>query len=163
MKLLKIKTFKNKQEIIIKMEEKNAIIYVCNLPQPYLTIDFQKKTCETVCHMKNLNVLEIIEEEKDSKNIFDLLFGDEINYTHVVIYSVACLGITMKEMFQSIQKIIDSNISLISVSDPIDISVFGSSDTQNMILTVAIGSAIFQNNLWRDINEFEKTSKINQK
>lgn len=124
---------------------KKTGVYTCQVYPPYLTLEFQEETCRTVCHMKKLENIEIIKDLK----------SDLAEYNKIVIYSLICLGDTLQDIIIYIKKILDDNITLISVVDPIDLNNFGNNDVENMLLSVAIGSALKTNQIWKDIIDFK--------
>ena len=137
------------------MEDPIGVIYVCDLSAPYLTQDFQKDVCETICKMKEIKCSKIIRDNTEDRTNLNLLLEGEKDYTHIIIYSFACLGSGTVKIIDSIKKILDKNLQVISVSDPVNISSFGNEATQNLLLTVAIASAVFQNDTWKEINNFK--------
>jgi len=76
-------------------------IYVCKVHLPYLTLEFQEETCRTICKMKNLDNIEIIENLENS------------GYDTIVIYSLICLGDNLQDIIKSIKKLLDNNVKLI--------------------------------------------------
>lgn len=117
-------------------------IYLSKVFPPYLTLEFQEETCRTICEMKKLDNIEIIENLEDS------------DYDTIIIYSIICLGNNLQDIINSIKKILDKNIKLVSVIDPINLNNFGKDSTENMLLSVAIGSALKTNEIWKNIIEF---------
>jgi len=119
-------------------------IYICQVSPPYLTLEFQEETCRTICQIKNLENVEII------KNLNELK-----DYNSIVIYSLICLGNNLKDIINNIKRLIDDNIKLISVVDPINLNNFGKDATENMLLSVAIGSALKTDEIWKIIKEYK--------
>lgn len=119
-------------------------IYVKQVIPPYLSLDFQESTCNTVCEIRNLQNVELVKTLSDLKD-----------YKYIVIYSLICLGDTLPEIIDAIKKLMDDNIELISITDPINLNNFGQDATENMLLSVAIGSALRQNEMWKSIQDYE--------
>ena len=117
-------------------------IYVCKVYPPYLTLEFQEETCRTICQMKNLDNIEIIENLESS------------GYDTIIIYSLICLGNNLEDIIKTIKKLLDENVKLISVIDPINLNNFGKDSMENMLLSVAIGSALKTNEIWKNITDF---------
>jgi len=118
-------------------------IYVKQVIPPYLNLEFQEKTCKTVCEIRNLKNVELVKTLSDLKD-----------YKYIVIYSLICLGDTLPEIIDAIKKLIDDNIELISITDPVNLNNFGKDTTENMLLSVAIGSALRQNEMWKSIQDY---------
>lgn len=119
-------------------------IYICQVSPPYLTLEFQEETCRTICQIKNLENVEII------KNLNELK-----DYNSIVIYSLICLGNNLKDIINNIKRLIDDNIKLISAVDPINLNNFGKDATENMLLSVAIGSALKTDEIWKIIKDYK--------
>lgn len=119
-------------------------IYVKQVIPPYLSLEFQEKTCKIVCEIRNLQNVELVKTLSDLKD-----------YKRIVIYSLICLGDTLSEIIDAIKKLMDDNIELISITDPVNLNNFGQDATENMLLSVAIGSALRQNELWKSIQDYE--------
>ena len=136
------------------MTEKKIAIYVRSLFPPYLTLQFQEDTCRTICKMRGLNNIEVIQDvENETKNLEDL-FKNSSEYSHIVIYSLICIGTSLKEILESIKKVLDNETKLISVTDPVDLDMFGKNPSEKLILSLAIGSAIHMNETWEQIIKF---------
>ena len=125
-------------------------IYVKQVHPPYLSLEFQESTCKTVCEMKNLQNIELVKSLSDLKD-----------YKNIVIYSLICLGDTLAEIIDVIKKLMDDNIQLISVVDPINLNNFGQDATENMLLSVAIGSALKTNEVWKSIQDYKNKKNEN--
>ncbi len=129
-------------------------IYICNVFPPYLTLNFQEETCRTVCEMKDLKNIFVVRDIEEKFNIKNLL--DNLNeYDNIVIYSLICLGDNLGDIIKSIEKILDSDTKLISITDPINLNNFGKDTTENLLLSLAIGSAIKTNDIWKEIKKFK--------
>ena len=130
-----------------------SAIYICKVSPPYLTLEFQEDTCKTVCQMKGIQNIEVIQDiEQDKPNLKNLL---ESEYDCIIIYSLICLGSTLSEIINCIKKILDNDKKLISITDPINLNDFGKDTTENLLLSVAIGSVIKTNKIWEEILEFK--------
>jgi DNA invertase Pin-like site-specific DNA recombinase len=132
------------------------IIYTRELFPPYLTLNFQEETCKIVAKMKKIENISVIQDNRnESVNLKKIIENIE-DYKYIIIYNFGSLGTTIDEILYSIKKILDNNVKLISIMDPVNLENFGSNPAENMFLTLAIGSAIHTNEKWKEILEFKK-------
>lgn len=135
------------------MARDKTAIYICDLFPPYLSIDFQEDTCRIICKQRNFNNVTVIKDEQNSKaNLNDLLENSN-NYKQIIIYTFSCLGNSLKEIEDFVKKILTKNITLISISDPVDLNKFGIRPSENLLLTMSIAYGIHNNEMWKDILE----------
>ena len=143
------------------MEEDRIAIYVCPQYAPYMTLEFQEETCRTICKMRELNHLTVFRDLDKSKTVLDKLIEDIRYYRCIVIYSVCCLSDNLQGIIKYLKKITDANVKFISVTDPIDIALFGTDSVcqSNMIMPACIAQALHGHNVWQNVVEFK--SQIN--
>jgi len=125
---------------------KMNIIYISNLFAPYLTLDLQIKICKIYCEKNNIDNYVII--ENDIKQLLTNLK----TYSNIVIFTFACLGNDSTEVYMNIMKIMEQNVQLFSVFDPIILDEDIHKATNKFLLNAAIGLSLYQNEKWNNLN-----------
>ena len=126
------------------------VIYISQVCPPYLTLEFQEETCKKACRMKDMDVGEMGEVIREKDKLIEYL-SNPVDNT-LVIYSLICLGDSISEILSCIKKILDKNIQLVSLTEPIQLNLLGTNVEENFLLTACIGSSLYTNDFWKKMN-----------
>jgi DNA invertase Pin-like site-specific DNA recombinase len=107
------------------MNTDNTIIYT-RVSTKSQSLENQEKECLEYCKKNNLNVIEIIREVHSARYFNKLRQLNNILEEHeninLVIYSCDRFSRSMRDAYQLIDRLKQSKINLISISDMIDLS-----------------------------------------
>lgn len=134
---------------------KKVLIYVCDLAPKHLTLEFQEKNCRKLCEREGIDNNNIVVLQDDyNKTKLPEVFNHIDDYSHVIIFSLSCLGNNYLDIAKNIDKAMENQPLWKCVTCGL---VFFKDKPLNpimhkMMINHYIGFAVFETEMWEKLN-----------
>lgn len=138
------------------MSDLRAVIYISEVLNPNLSLDFQEKCCRLKVSLMGYENITVFKDERGSRERFDKMVSEIGYYDILVIYGLINLGEDYEEIIDRTDKIFSHKKSkLFACIDPLNLTSLNEFFKNKAVFSAIITSTIYQNNFWKEYHKIE--------